>query len=380
MPDYPHYTNHPNLHEAIIAFGELARAHGLNVGVQETMDALAAAKAGVVENPLIFKYALGAIYTCSEEDQAVFAKIFEWFWQEERAAVQGKTTFKNQSNLQKKSQGSLVMLGEGEQQEGVEETKNTSGANAVERLRKTDFTKLEDIESQWLEEIAMKLWQQMSLRLKRKMKSAKTKGTIDLRNTIRHSIAHGGDPIELMKKNKKPRKQRLIILLDVSGSMDKYSFFLLRFMVALRVHFERIEAFIFSTKLICITEYLHSKNLQQTLAVLSHKADNWSSGTKIGESMRTFNEVYAKRILNGHSTTIVLSDGLDTGDPEVLATEIKKIKLRTRQLIWLNPLKGMQGYEPIQRGMSAALPAVDVFRTAHHLDSILELEHFLLHV
>lgn len=212
------------------------------------------------------------------------------------------------------------------------------------------------------------------------MKSAKTKGRVDLRNTIRHSISHGGDPIELMMKNKKPRKQRLIILLDVSGSMDKYSFFLLRFVVALRSHFEKIEAFIFSTNLIRITEYLQSNNLQMTLALLSQKADNWSSGTKIGDCLKTFNDLYAKRILNGQTTTIVLSDGLDTGSPEVLSAEMKKIKLRTRQLIWLNPLKAMQGYEPIQKGMSAALPEVDVFRTAHNLESILELEEFLFKV
>lgn len=380
MPDYPHFSNHRHIQEAIIAFGELARGHGLNVGIKETMDALAAAKIGIIENQILFKYALRSIYACSEEDTVIFNKIFDWFWGNEKAALKSKTLFKNQSNLQKKSQGSLVMLGQGEQKEGEEETKNTSGANAVERLRKTDFTKLENIESQWLEEIAMRLWRQMSLRLKRKMKSAKTKGRVDLRNTIRHSISHGGDPIELMMKNKKPRKQRLIILLDVSGSMDKYSFFLLRFVVALRSHFEKIEAFIFSTKLIRITEYLQSNNLQMTLALLSQKADNWSSGTKIGDCLKTFNDQYAKRILNGQTTTIVLSDGLDTGSPEVLAAEMKKIKLRTRQLIWLNPLKAMQGYEPIQKGMSAALPEVDVFRTAHNLESILELEEFLFNV
>ena len=183
-----------------------------------------------------------------------------------------------------------------------------------------------------------------------------------------------------MMKNRKPRKQRLIILLDVSGSMDKYSFFLLRFVVALRSHFEKIEAFIFSTKLVRITDYLHSKNLELTLSLLSQKADNWSSGTKIGECFKIFNAQYAKRVLNGHSTTIVLSDGLDTGGPELLAAELKKVKLRTRQLIWLNPLKGMQGYEPIQKGMSAALPEIDVFRPAHNLDSILELEKFLIGV
>ncbi|MEO1260869.1 MAG: VWA domain-containing protein [Bacteroidota bacterium] len=380
MAKFSHHSGYTSISEAIIDFGNHARENGLNVGVQETLEALSMSEQGFINEIETFKYALKSIYCCTQEDQLVFEKLFDWFWEREKLFVKSKTTFKNQTNLQKKSKGSVVMLGQGKQKEEGEESRNTSGANAVERLRKTDFTKLEDIESQFLEQLAMRMWKQMSLRLKRKMKTAKTKGRIDLRNTIRHSISHGGDPIELMMKNKKPRKQRLIILLDVSGSMDKYSFFLLRFVVALRSHFEKIEAFIFSTKLIRITDYLQSKNLQLTLALLSKKADNWSGGTKIGESIKSFNEQYAKRILNGHSTTIILSDGLDTGAPETLAAELKKIKLRTRQLIWLNPLKGMRNYEPIQKGMSAALPEIDIFRTAHNLDSILELEKFLINV
>ncbi len=271
-------------------------------------------------------------------------------------------------------------MGEDEAKEEQEERKNSQVPTIPIGLRKTDFSKIEEIDSAYLEKIALQLWQQMSLRLKRKVKQSKTKGQLDLRQTIRASIGQGGDPFFLKFKHKKRRKQRLVVLLDVSGSMDKYSFFLLRFLCALGMHFEKIEAFIFSTKLIRITEYLNAKNLSHTLTVLSLKADNWSSGTKIGSCLKTFNEVYAKTILNGHSTTIILSDGLDTGEPEELATELKKIKLRTRQLIWLNPLKGMPGYQPVQRGMSAALPEVDVFRTAHNLDSILELENLLVNI
>jgi uncharacterized protein with von Willebrand factor type A (vWA) domain len=162
--------------------------------------------------------------------------------------------------------------------------------------------------------------------------------------------------------------------------MDKYSFFLLRFLCALSAHFERIEAFLFSTHLVRISPWLNARNLDATFRELSARADNWSSGTRIGECFRSFNEEYAKRILNGHSTVIILSDGLDTGSPDLLASELKRIKLRTRQLLWLNPLKGMSGYQPVQQGMSAALPQVDVFESAHNLDSILELENFLLNV
>ena len=129
-----------------------------------------------------------------------------------------------------------------------------------------------------------------------------------------------------------------------------------------------------------ITDHLKSKNLELILPALSAHTQNWSSGTKIGECLKAFNEKYAKSVLNGSSTVIILSDGLDTGEPEVLARETKRINRRTRRLVWLNPLKGMKGYQPIQKGMSAALPQVHEFRSAHNLDSLLELENLLADV
>ena len=129
-----------------------------------------------------------------------------------------------------------------------------------------------------------------------------------------------------------------------------------------------------------ITDILHIRELESVLRVLSQHADNWSSGTKIGECLKHFNQQFAKRALSGKNMTIVLSDGLDTGEPEVLATELHKIKRRTRRLIWLNPLKGMPGYQPRTRGMMAALPEIDHFMPAHNVESLLQLETFLSNV
>ena len=376
-----HYTFQDNLRDSIIGFVQFARTNGLNVGIQETQEALLAAQYGLLANREQFRYSLKSIFCCSEEDGEKFDFIFHHYWQEKIGEAKGKTTFKNQSNLPKKSPSSIVLMGSGHgQSKNEEDSKNVTGANSDERLRKTDFSKVSEIDSAYLEQLAEKLWKQMSIRLKRKIKTNQTKGQIDLRNTIRSNISKGGELIDLKRKNRKQRKHRLIILLDVSGSMDKYSFFLLRFICALRSHFEHIEAFIFSTHLIRITEHLQSKELHTILATLSLNAHNWSSGTKIGESLKMFNDRFAKRILNGQSITVVLSDGLDTGEPELLAQELQKINLRTRKLIWLNPLKGSKGYSPTARGMSAALPEVDVFRSAHSLESILELENYLWHV
>jgi uncharacterized protein len=204
--------------------------------------------------------------------------------------------------------------------------------------------------------------------------------SVDLRRTIRASLEHGGDPIELVFKGKKPKKMRLVVLLDVSGSMDKYSFFLLRFICSLQSYFEKVESFIFSTELRYITDFIKQKGLENTLKLLSENADNWSSGTKIGQCLKDFNAKYAKTMLSRSSFVIILSDGLDTGDKGMIEEEMQTIRRRTKRLIWLNPLKGMQGYAPTARGMSEAMPHINVFQSGHNLDSILELEKVLIQV
>ncbi len=376
----PNYQSHESITQAILGFAAYARAHELNVGIRETQEALAIASKGMINDKEVFRYALKAIFCSSKENTQLFAQLFNDYWGLPKASVTSRMDMKNQSNRQKQTQRSLVLLGKGNAKEGCEEGKNVSGANATETLRKTDFSKLSEMDSKYLEKLAMDLWKQMSRRLKKKLKSSTTKGRLDLRQTIRNNIGSGGAMLELKFKNKKPTKNRLVILLDVSGSMDKYSFFLLRFILALRSHFQNIEAFIFSTKLIRITEFLKIKSLENVLALLSSNTDNWSSGTKIGDCLKTFNDTFSKRTLQGRSMTIMLSDGLDTGEPELLVNELRKIKRRTRRLIWLNPLKGVIGYQPLARGMSAALPEIDVFRSAHNLESILELENYLTDV
>jgi uncharacterized protein with von Willebrand factor type A (vWA) domain len=116
------------------------------------------------------------------------------------------------------------------------------------------------------------------------------------------------------------------------------------------------------------------------MATISATVDNWSGGTKIGECMQEFNEKFGKQLLNGSPTILVLSDGLDTGSPEVLKKELLKMQMRAKRIIWLNPLKGMSGYQPLAKGMKTALPLINDFYTAHNLDSLLELEKILIHV
>jgi uncharacterized protein len=140
------------------------------------------------------------------------------------------------------------------------------------------------------------------------------------------------------------------------------------------------DSFIFSTELRYISDFIKQKGLENTLKLLSEKADNWSSGTKIGLCLKDFNEKYAKTMLSRSSFVIILSDGLDTGDKGIIEVEMQAIRRRTKRLIWLNPLKNMQGYAPTARGMSEAFPHINVFESGHSVHSLLELEKFLINV
>jgi uncharacterized protein len=360
-----------SLTESIVAFAQFIRSHGLNVGIQETQDALQSAEANLFTNRRQFKYALKTIFCNSPEERLVFEKLFLLFWDtnpidlEER---KNKTTI--QGSVNKKANASLVMLGFGQAEEQSEEAKQVSGANESERLKKTDLAKLTEMEADKLEEIARKLCKQMAIRLRRRMKENRGQGQINLRRTIRRSIGYGGEPLDLLRRSRTPKKQRLIVLLDVSGSMDKYSFFLLRFICALRENFRLLEAFVFSTSLKRISKSLQFNRLDFVLNAVSDLADNWSGGTRIGECLNQFNEQYGKRMLNGSPLVLILSDGLDTGDTDMLSKELQYIQRRAKKVIWLNPLKGMKGYEPIAKGMTAALPLIHDFKSAHNLDSL----------
>lgn len=375
-----HYTDYQSFSEALVGFVQLARQEGFTTGIQCTKDTIVASLHQLWLDKDIFEYALAALFCKEEEERQVFSNLYKKYWRQKGTVIKDKTTHKNKHNLSVRKASTAVMLGTGssELNESGEESKTTSGANTDETTKHTDFSLLTEQQALELDKLSEKLVREMSLRIKRKRKKSK-KGTISISESIRRNIQNGGTIINLERRFKKKDKFRLLILLDVSGSMDKYSFYLLKFMWSLRSHFRQVEVFTFSTKLIRITDFISEKNMDLALSLVSYNARHWSSGTKIGESLQNFNEQYAKKYLNGNTITLILSDGLDTGEPEILETAIKNIKLRSKKLIWLNPLKGMKGYEPIQVGMKTALPSLNHFGSAHNFSSLLELENILSH-
>lgn len=375
-----HYTDYSSFTEALVGFVQYARESGFPAGLQTSQDTAAVALEGLWLDKDLFQYALAAMYCTAPDQRGLFATLYKRFWRERGTRIKDESIYRNQKKSNKGGKSVAVMVGRNNSEERLadeEDAKTTSGATAITTSKKTDFAQLSQNQSDLLDDLSEKLIREMSMRIKRRKTKSKS-GTVNLAKSIRKNLQYGGTIIDLSRVKKKRDKHRLLIMLDVSGSMDKYSFYLLKFLWSLRVHFKQIEAFAFSTSMQRITDYISDKDIATALTLVSYNVGHWSSGTKIGECLKQFNDDYAREYLNGNTITIILSDGLDTGEPEVLEKAIEKIKLRSKKIVWLNPLKGMEGYEPIQRGMKAALPSLSHFGSAHNFESLLSLEKILI--
>jgi uncharacterized protein with von Willebrand factor type A (vWA) domain len=372
-----------NLSHCIVEFSRFARASGFSVGVKETIVAVqSAAAVGLVDRE-IFKYALRSALCSCKQDWELFDGLFECFWAADGryADSQFPTTRpseeKRWSPPPSEARPVLFGLGFSPAQSSEDTGRATAGASSAEQLKKTDFSTLPQHDQAALEEIALRLLRRMSLRLSRRLQAGQPGGQLDLRRIIRRNISRGGEPMERLYRWKNLRPSPLVVMLDISGSMNLYSLFFARFAHSLQQCFRRMSTFVFSTHLLEITDTLKTRDLHAAFEALSRQASGWSGGTKIGESLAEFNRRQARRKLTRDTLFVILSDGWDTGEPEVLARELRNIRARVRKLIWLNPLLGLADYQPATRAMKAVLPYIDVFAPAHNLESLLALERHL---
>ena len=365
---------------AVVEFCRFVRENGLSSAARETIESLQVAGIAGIAGLEAFKFALRAVLCSSKQEWDLFDDLFGRFWGlEPNSATHSGRSSRNQLPVNAYDEKrSLSMLG-GECAESEPESQGnaTSGASAVERLRRIDFSRVSQADWADLDQISQCLLREMCCRVSRRLRTTQSRGIVDLRRTTRRSVCHGGDPIELSFKGRKLQPAKLVILLDISGSMNLYSLFLLKFVYALGKHSRAVEAFVFSTDLVEITNVLRARQLSDALGALSQTTAGWCGGTRIGVSLQSFNRLYARKLLSRGTFLIIVSDGWDTGEPGALASELGKIKQRVRKIIWLNPLLGLDHYEPITRGMSAARPHIDVFAPAHNLQSLLELERHL---
>jgi uncharacterized protein len=196
---------------------------------------------------------------------------------------------------------------------------------------------------------------------------------IDLRRAIAESIRTGGDVVKLGRRTRRVRPRALVLLCDVSGSMERYSRLLLHFAHAVSKRHHRVEAFLFSTQLTRITRQLRLPRPDEALAAVSRSVPDWSGGTRIGGAVKEFHQRWGRRVLNGGPVVLLISDGWDRGEPGELRDQIARLQRSCHRLVWLNPLIGTADYAPLTRGLVAALPFVDDFLPARTLTNLADL-------
>ncbi len=393
MNTVPDRTGHGDPGETLVArvveFVRVARDNGFLAGLGEALDAVRVAQHCGLEQQRL-RWGLRALLCASTEDWRRFDQLFDAYWLPRAhrrssrvqpaagAPMGGADGQRRGAELGVPAETDQARAGE-DGNAGAGGTRG--GASAQVSTARSDFRFMTAPgEMEKVERLVQRLASRMR-RLVRRRRRLATRGTrLHLRHTLRHSLRYGGMPFDPVYSQRRRRLPRLILLLDVSRSMSLYSYFFLRFARGLVGAFSDVHVFAFHTHLVSITDALRERNMDKLKDKLAVISLGWAGGTRIGESLRSFNQQFARRLVNRRAVVIVVSDGLDTGPPALLAEQLKAIKQRARRLIWLNPLLGREGYQPLAGGMAAALPLLDVFAPAHSLETLAALEPQLVRV
>lgn len=378
---------------ATVRLGRALREQGVPVGPAEAADAVRALEAVDLADREEVRWALRAILTTRVEDFPAFDDCFARVWAgAERFPEEPSARLEDVADrrpageegpparLLPGAHGAPKPLLErwtpGEASRDDDEELTGLAASDAEVLMRKDFGTFAANQLDEVARLAARVARRLALRVDRRRRATTRHEQVDLRRTLRGALRTGGDMVALAWRQRRRRKPRLVLLLDVSGSMDLYSRFLLLFLYALQNGFRRVETFTFGTRLTRITDGLRGRPFTLALGRLAEDVRDWSGGTRIGESLAAFNQTWAERCVDRRTIVFVLSDGLDTGEPDLLAGELARLGRRAARLVWLNPLLGSPDYRPLTRGMAAALPHLDGFAPAHNLESLSRLERY----
>jgi len=328
----------------ILNFCRLLREQGLRVTPAHSVAAVQALQLVDVGDREDFRLALRAVLVSGQAELEAFDQTFRVFWE-----------------------GRLGARRQESEQVAVAAQDASSRYSAFEVLATKDFAEfVEDEDRAAFEEALRRIARKLATRRSRRLQPARHGGRVDLRRTMRRGLRFGGTALELARRKPAIRKTRLVLICDVSRSMDQYSRFLLHFVYGFQRALGRVESFVFGTRLTRVTRYFRTSSIHDAMERISHEVLDWSGGTRIGASLQAFNRDFRSTV-DSSTTVLVLSDGLDTGDLELLDAEMALLRRRARRLIWLNPLFG--GSE-LGRGMQTALPYVDTFAPGHSVASL----------
>ncbi len=370
----------PVLAGRVVEFVRLARAHHFRVGVQETKDALdVAARVDLLDQRQL-RWGLRSLLCSNAADWARFDQFFDYYWlRPNRRKVELPLSADRFLPSAASTYASREAPPEARQEEDSGDSVERVGASKRDVLTRSDFS-LSQLNAdtreleQWIEQVARR----MRKRLLRRYQIRASGHRLHMRRTVRRSLRYGGLPLDLILQERRRELPRLVLITDVSRSMNVYSYFFLRFARGIIDAFKDTEAFAFHTRLIHVTDTLKERDSHRLKEKLAWISAGWGGGTRIGESLQTFNRDYARRLVSSRTFVFIMSDGYDTGEPEMLAEQVREIKRRARRVVWLNPLLGRDDYVPSSEGIRAVMPYLDLFAPAHSLASLMKIEDMLV--
>jgi hypothetical protein len=364
----------------LIAFGRVLRGRGLDVHLGRLLDVIDALPHVSIASRDDVYWTCRALLVHRHEDLATFDAAFEAFWRsgdplqrrlDAGASDEPPAAPASGGNLPRAAPDS----GPRAPVDGAEAADVAAGVRTwsdLEAIADKDFAEFSGDEVALAESALNRLVWNPGTRRTRQWKPGRGP-LVDLRRALARSVRTGGDVVTLPRRRRRPRPRPLVLLCDVSGSMERYSRMLLHFAHAMGRRHRRFEAFLFSTQLTRITRQVRGRPLSEAIAAVSRAVPDWSGGTRIGEALRTFHQRWARVVLHRAPVVLLVSDGWDRGDPVVLRDGVARLQRSCHRLIWLNPLIGTADYAPLTRGLVAALPFVDDFLPARTLTNLGEL-------
>jgi uncharacterized protein with von Willebrand factor type A (vWA) domain len=369
----------------IVRFGRTLRAAGVPITPGQIVAFIRALEWLPLEDRELFYHAARCTLVCRREDLETFDRVFEWFWRNPLMGGQlppgllstAPGPIRRQENRLRPAEvghpPAPEPRSENPEAPPVILADRAMTYSPIEILRRKPFERFSEEEIQRVRRLMARLRWQISERETRRLRPGPRGEHLDLRRTLRRSMRHYGEWVRLLWRTHKRKPRPLVVLCDISGSMERYARMLLHFLHALSHTRRHVETFVFGTRLTRITRCLRHRDLDEALREVSHTVVDWSGGTRIGECLHVFNRDWGRRVLGRGAVVMIISDGWDRGDVELLRREMERLQKSCYRLIWLNPLLGIPGYQPLTRGMQAALPYIDDFLPVHNLASLEQL-------
>ena len=375
----------------LLDFSHHMFANGFNTSFDQVTQSLNGLKNIDLSKIQEWKNALKSIYCYNFDTYEKFDELFDSFWTNEgrkKTNIQRQNNNKNNDTINTRSifappeQGTLdnestnkSMTNNENEMEASSNAVSKITASFIENKKKTDLKELIDSDLQKrIHSAVLKIAKSIKHKRSRRLIADRKGVKLDLRKIVSKSLAYEGYPIKLYKKSKPKKPMRIVSILDISGSMKVYSQIFLTFVKGLVGVDQSADVYLFHTRLMRVTEYLKDNDTLNAVNRISLLTEGFSGGTKIGKSLKEFNNVYSKNQVNGRTVVIIISDGYDTGSPKIVSQELEKLKKRNCKIIWLNPLLGWENYEPVAASMKEASSYLDLFARCSTIEDLENLE------